>query len=129
MSDADVVRQMLEASKNDPVAALAFIDEGLRLYPRPAELGVKDVYKGLEGLEAYFGHWFSQWDEYTSEPIKFVDAGDSVLVVIHETGTNLRMAMELEEDFSHSFVVRDGKIVEWRMYDSYDQAREALGLR
>jgi ketosteroid isomerase-like protein len=36
--------------------------------------------------------------------------------------------MEVEEDFSHTFVLRDGKVVEWRMYDSHAEALEAVGL-
>ena len=37
--------------------------------------------------------------------------------------------IEVEQEFSHSYTVRDGKVVEWRHHDSYEQALEAVGLR
>ena len=41
----------------------------------------------------------------------------------------VRSAIEIEQEFSHSFRLRDGRIVEWRMYDGQDQALAAVGLR
>ena len=45
-----------------------------------------------------------------------------------ETGRMTRDGLEVEQDFSHSFRLRDGLIVEWRMHDSHRQALEAVGL-
>ena len=40
-----------------------------------------------------------------------------------------RTGVEVLEEFSHSFLIRDGKVVEWRMYDSHEYALEAVRLR
>ena len=49
-------------------------------------------------------------------------------VADHVTAYLRALGLEVEEDFSHSFRLRAGKIVEWQMYDSNAEAREAVGL-
>jgi len=77
----------------------------------------------------YAVNWYSQWDEYTAQPIEIIDVGEQVLVRARERGYVERTGVEVLEDFSHSFLIRDGKVVEWRMYDSHEDALEAVGLR
>jgi ketosteroid isomerase-like protein len=76
----------------------------------------------------YLTNWFGQWDEYQFEPIEFLDAGEHVLVRIRERGRMQQTGVEVEGVFSHSFVLRDGKTVQWHMYDSHNEALEAVGL-
>jgi ketosteroid isomerase-like protein len=128
--NSEVVRRALLASQNsDLQALLSLIAEESRVYPRPEEPGVKESYEGHHGLFEYLGNWFSQWDEYETEPASFEDApDDQVLVVIRERGHLKQSGITIDQDFSHSFQVKEGKIVEWRMYDSDEQAREHLGM-
>ena len=76
----------------------------------------------------YLVNWISQSNEYESEPLEIVDAGDHVLVVARERGRVAATGIEVVEVFWHSFVVRGGKVAEWHMYDSRAQALETLGL-
>ena len=77
----------------------------------------------------YLVNWFGQWDEYESELVEITDAGEHVLVVARERRKRLAQSeIEVVEDFTHSFVLRDGKVTEWHMYDSHAAALEALGL-
>jgi ketosteroid isomerase-like protein len=117
------------AADGDATAWLRAMDPGVRMYPRSEEPGVRSVYEGWEGVMEYMTNWYSQWEEYEVEPVKFLDAGDQVLVVLRERGRMERDGIELEQEFSHSFKLRDGRIVEWRHYDSHQQALEAVGLR
>jgi ketosteroid isomerase-like protein len=127
--DVEVVRSALAASADGDVGAFfRFADPAIRLYPRPAEPGVETVYEGLEGMMEYLTNWYSQWDEYDAELVAAEPAGERVLAVVRETGRAGRAGIEVVEEFSHSFLIRDGKAVEWRMYDSHAEAREALGL-
>ena len=76
----------------------------------------------------YLVNWFRQWDDYEVELVEIIDAGKHVLAVIRERGRMERTGVEVEEVFSHSFVLRAGKTMEWHMYNSHAEALETLGL-
>ena len=127
--NVEIVRGLFEAaSAGEPGDYLQAFGEDITVHPRPAEPDAADEYRGHEGLLEYLVNWFGQWDVYEAEPIEIVDAGEQVLVVARERGRVERTGIEVVEDFSHSFVVRDGKVREWHMYDSHPEALEAAGL-
>ena len=125
-----LVRRLILASEtSDLQTVLGLVDEKARMYPRSEEPGVKEVYEGHEGMFEYLGNWYSQWDEYKSEAASVEDApDDQVLVVMRERGHLKQTGITVDQEFSHSFRVKGGKVVEWRMYDSDEQAREHLGM-
>ena len=124
----EVERALREFAAGDPAPALDLLASDFSLFPRPSEPGVRREYHGIEGLMAYLENWFGQWDLYEIEPIRSYETDDSVLVVIRERGTLERVDLRLEEDFAHSFTFLGDQIVEWRMYDSLEQAASALGI-
>jgi ketosteroid isomerase-like protein len=127
--DVEAIRAMFrEVAAGDTMAFLRMMDPEVRVRPRPEEPGVRDVYVGWEGAVEYVANWFGQWEEYEAVPVEFTDAGDDVLIVFHERGRMERDGVQVEQDFSHSFRLVDGRIAEWRMYDTHAQALEALGL-
>jgi len=129
-NDVRILKDVFDAMARGEVTALVQrTDEEIRVYPRPEEPGVRDVYEGWEGLEEYMVNWFSGWDDYGVEAVRFIDTGDEVIAVARERGRIEGSGMELVEDFTHSFRLRDGRIVEWRMYDSHAQALERFGLQ
>jgi ketosteroid isomerase-like protein len=127
--NVEIVRRAWEASSDGDVGVwFQAADPDIRVYPRPEEPDAADEYRGLDGLMDYLVNWYGQWDVYESEPLEMIDAGEHVLVIARERGRVERTGMEVIEDFTHSFVVRDGKIAEWHMYDSHADALKALGL-
>ncbi len=125
----ELVRRSWEAfNRQDLDAWFADIDPDVCVYPRPDEPGVKQVYRGHDGLMAYLANWLSQWDRYEAEPLELIDAADRVLVVARERGRLEQQGIEVEQHFDHSFTISAGKIIEWRMYDSHAEALEDLGL-
>jgi ketosteroid isomerase-like protein len=128
--NAEVVRRTLLAfNRGDLQTALELVDPAIRVYPRSEEPGVKEVYSGHEEMFEYVGNWYGQWDDYEGEPVSFEDVpGDRVLVDMAERGHLKRTGITIDQHFFHSYTVKNGKLTEWRMYDSNEQAREALGL-
>ncbi len=128
--DLEVVKRlMLAIRRSDLQSVLGIVDPHVLVHPRSEEPGVKEVYEGHEGAFEYLGNWYSQWDDYEIEPREYREAsGGRVLVVMAERGHLKRTGITLDEDFWHSFTVRDGRVTEWHMYDSREQALEALGL-
>ena len=104
----------------------AATSDEIRLYPRAEEPGVKECYEGMDGVLAYLGNWYSGWDEYSAEPVRFIDEGDYVIVDFLEVGIAKGSEIRIEENFAHAFKVKDGKIVEWRMFGPVDDAVAAV---
>jgi len=131
MSEENVqtMRRLFDAySEGDVGAWFQATDPDIRVHPRPAEPDAADEYRGLDGLMDYLVNWLGQWDSYEAEPVEILDAGERVLVVARERGRVKSTGIEVVEDFWHSFALRDGKVVEWNMYDSRADAFDAVGL-
>jgi ketosteroid isomerase-like protein len=127
--NVEIIRSGFEAvAEGDMGAWFRLADPDIRVIPRPAEPDAATEYRGLDGLMEYAVNWYSQWDEYESEPVEIIDAGEQVVVRARERGRVERTGIEVLEDFSHSFRLREGKVVEWRMYDSHAEALAAVGL-
>ena len=128
-ADADIIRAAFAAAAEGDVGVwFRAADPDIRVIPRPAEPDAADEYRGLDELMDYLVNWYGQWEEYEVEPVEIVDANEHVLAVVRERGRLEGSGLEVEEDFSHSFRLRAGKVVEWRMYDSHAEARAAVGL-
>ncbi len=127
--DTDIIRAAFAmAAEGDLGIWFRTADPDIRVIPRPAEPDAADEYRGLDELMDYLVNWYGQWEEYEFETVEIVDAGDHVLAVVRERGRLAGSGLEVEEDFSHSFLLRDEKVTEWRMYDSHAEARTAVGL-
>jgi ketosteroid isomerase-like protein len=128
MSEADVAiirGAFVEAAEGDVGVFFRVSADDVCVYPRPAQLDAAQEYHGLEGLMEYLTSWFAEWEEYDFELEELRDAGDHVLAVVLETGRS-PAGLEVQDRFSHSFRLRDGKVVEWHMYDSYEDALAAV---
>ena len=127
--NVEIVRRGLDAlNQRDFEGWFAITSSEIKLYPLQDEPGVLPVYQGRDGLMEWMANWYSEWDDYEGEPLEVLDAGDQVVVVMHETGRVTRVGLEVGQDFSHSFRLRDGLVVEWRMHETHRQALEAVGL-
>jgi ketosteroid isomerase-like protein len=69
------------------------------------------------------------WEERRFEPKGFIDAGDNVVVLLHEYRRGRGSGVELETDTAMVFAVRDGRVVRIQGYMDRDAALEAAGLR
>jgi ketosteroid isomerase-like protein len=75
---------------------------------------------GEEDLEA--------WDERRLEPEEFIDAGDDVVVLLHEYRRGRRSGIELETDTAVVCAVSGGRLVRIQGYMDRHAALEATGL-
>jgi ketosteroid isomerase-like protein len=76
-----------------------------------------------EVIETYF----SGWIDYHGEITETVDAGDDVVVMIHERVRMRDSDAVLERDLAHVWTIRDRQWVYWRIYPDWDSALEAVG--
>jgi ketosteroid isomerase-like protein len=68
------------------------------------------------------------WDEHRFEPLRFIDAGERVVVIHREYQRGKGSGVEIEIDTATVFDVRDGRIVRIQPYMKPAAALEAVGL-
>jgi ketosteroid isomerase-like protein len=69
------------------------------------------------------------WEERRLEAEEFIDAGDNVVVLLHEYRRGRGSGVELETDTAVVCAVREGRVVRIQGYMDRHAALEAAGLR
>jgi ketosteroid isomerase-like protein len=82
---------------------------------------------GAGGLFDNLREYFSAWQSYRAEPGEFIDAGENVAIVLHETAG--ASGVLVERDLFLVWTFRHGTIVKWRIFETREDALEAAGLR
>jgi ketosteroid isomerase-like protein len=126
--NADIVRQVFDAfSRRDLPALMALSDPEIVFRPPTGRLAGRDEpYRGHEGLRAYLADVAAVWQELRSEPDEYVEIDDRVVC----TGRVYAWGVGRVIDAPAGWVwrVRDGLVVEGRVYETRRGAYEAAGL-
>ena len=86
--------------------------------------------RGREALTTdMFATYLSGWNDYSAELKEVFDAGEHVIVVLHETATMRDTGVPLERDLVQVWTVRGHKAVFLRVFQTMGDALEAAGLR
>jgi ketosteroid isomerase-like protein len=124
MSESNIhaIQTMFDAfKKRDIAGALESVDDDIELEPSSTFPG-QEVYRGHEGVLRFFAMFFEAWDEYHAEPIEFVDAGENVVVVVHQRARGKGSGVMIESDMFQVWTLRDGKAVRVRVRESREEA-------
>lgn len=93
--------------------------------------GVPDmsVYRGHQGVRAFFREWFEPFREYYAEAEEFLDAGESVVVRVRQGGRGHASGVDAEMSaYWQVYRMRGDKAVRVEIYRSRSEALEAAGL-
>jgi ketosteroid isomerase-like protein len=82
---------------------------------------------GVGSLLDALREFFSAWQSYGAEAGEFIDAGDNVVNVLHETAST--GGVIVKRDLFQVWTFRDRSIVRWRTFSTRSEALEAVGLR
>jgi ketosteroid isomerase-like protein len=86
--------------------------------------------EGKDALRAYIEDWRETFDDFTTEPIELIDAGeDRAIAVMRISGRARLSGVEVDLTFAVVYTLRDGKVARGREYWTRDKALEAAGLR
>ena len=88
------------------------------------------IYRGHEGVRAYWQRWLSAWKDLQFEIQDVRDAGDEVVLLVRnqrQWGRHSGIATEMPP-YGMVFTIRGGKVVRWRGYPDQESALEAAGL-
>jgi ketosteroid isomerase-like protein len=125
----ELVREVFEAfSKHDVDAALTRSDPGIEfVLVTPSLTGASGPYRGHEGVQRYFDDVENQWEELRVSPQRYRRAGDSVVAVgrIYARG---RDGHVVDSPGGWIWRIREGKVVEGKMFSSPQDALAAAGM-
>ena len=108
-------------------------ETALRLYASDIEVEVI----GLSGLEVYYGRdgvrdWFRDMlgplTDLATTVDEWIDAGDDVIAVLRATGRGRKSGVPVEQREFHVWTVRDEQLRRLRIYQTREEALEAVGL-
>jgi ketosteroid isomerase-like protein len=94
----------------------------------PGVPGTERVHVGLEGLRTAWLGWMEPWLTYRTEIQQTLDAGDRVLVLVHDYGRRDQDGEEVKVDGSGVWTVKAGKIARTEFFAFRLEAFEAAGL-
>jgi ketosteroid isomerase-like protein len=115
-------------ARGDTEAVLALCSEDILITQAPEVVatGVAPEQHGHAGVLEAFGIWPEQWDDFEIEIDRIVaDPGDHVVVATIQRGRGRQSGVEVEAEFFFTFLVRDGKTAEWRIFTHEAEALAA----
>ncbi len=94
-------------------------------FPSP---DLDDVYVGRDAVIKASRHYWGTWDEYRVEAEEILDAGPSVVVILHEYGRGKGSGAPFEKRHPQVWTFRGDRIIRWDSFSSRAEALEAAGL-
>ena len=120
------VETVRTAIASGPAGLLAVLDEQVE-WDYVGAFPEMVTYHGPGQVAAFFSEWASGFDDFGFEVDETVDAGDSVLVLLHQWGRGKDTGAPVESRTWQVFTLRAGKIVHCRGYATKAEALEAAG--
>jgi ketosteroid isomerase-like protein len=88
----------------------------------------RQQYEGIEGAREFMADWRETWKDWSIEVRAIHEAGDKVVVVLHQSGTSAVSGIEADMDLAQVWTMRDGLQVRMVMFDDPAAALESVGL-
>ena len=86
------------------------------------------VYHGKGGFFQATADWIEDFEDWTATAEEFLDAGDNVLVQVHQTARGEGSGVPVESHFWFVFAFRERKIARLSFHSTKDEALEAARL-
>jgi ketosteroid isomerase-like protein len=128
-SDAELITRMLrEWNRGDVDAVLQLFDAEVEVRPALSTFLASMVYRGHEGIRAWYAETNEPWAELHAEPERFIAAGERTVVILALHARVPGGRVDVGARIAHIITIRDGKIVRLDGYDEPDNALSAAGL-
>jgi ketosteroid isomerase-like protein len=88
----------------------------------------KAVFRGHEGFLQALAEWVEDFEEWSYSFEEYIDAGDRVVVRVHQSGRGQASGVRVEADFWFVHTMAGRKITRLDIYAKRAQALEAVGL-
>jgi ketosteroid isomerase-like protein len=129
--NVEVVREVFESFVGrDWEKTAQLVDPEVEFHGTVGGLEEGRVARGLpQAIQTFEDEDLEAWDERRLEAEEFIDAGDDVIVLLHEFRRGRGSGIELETDTAVVCAVSAGRVVRIQGYMDRHAALEAAGLR
>jgi ketosteroid isomerase-like protein len=126
--NVEIVQRLYDALNRDDIeGAIEWLDPAVR-YDLSERVFNPAVYEGHDGIRRFAANLAEVWDEFRTEPVEFIDAGETVVVSHRVRARGKGSGVEVELPSSNLYRLRDRRVFAIRMYREHADALEAAGL-
>jgi ketosteroid isomerase-like protein len=128
--NVEIVRAAFEAFiEGDQEKTAQLVDPALEFHGTIGGLQEGQIAHGQSEIDQTFeSEDLEAWEERRLEPEEFIDAGDDVVVLLHEYRRGKGSGVELETETAVVVTVSGGRVVRIQGYMDRDAALAAVGL-
>jgi ketosteroid isomerase-like protein len=127
--NVEILRRALPESAPANVAALfEILDENVEWDYVGAFPEGLTTYHGPAEVQEFLAQWAGAFDDFGFEAEEMIDAGDAVLIRLHQWGRGKDTGAQVDSRTWQLFTFRDAKIAHCRGYATKAEALEAAGL-
>jgi uncharacterized protein (TIGR02246 family) len=123
-----IVEQAYAAwNARDLEAFLATLDPNVVWEPSGVFPGIGDRYVGHSGVRRFWRAFYEPWESLEISQSEMRELGpDTILVHVHFRACG-RDGIEVLRDFGQWYELRDGLLVRWRSWSTWEEALAAVG--
>ena len=126
--NVEIVREANEAWKRgDLDAVVQALDPRIEWHTAADEPDA-GTRRGVEAIIALIADWAQSFEDFSVEPLEFIDAGDRVVMPMTARRRPHGSEQTVEVPETQVYTVRNGKIVEVREYRTKAEALKVVGL-
>ena len=130
------VEILLSASKaarsgttvEDRETFLTILDTDVEWVAGEGTPGGQGTFRGVDQARSYYAGWASAWADWDWEIQEVRQSGDVVVTRTWLTGRGRGSGLALDMRIGQVWTFRDGKVVRYESFPSWEEALEAAGL-
>jgi ketosteroid isomerase-like protein len=128
----EIVRRFVDQARTTRNPVLDIFDKDVEWELDPGRLAIPDfppASHGPDGVREFFRRWVGSFDDWDYEVEESIDAGDAIVLRIHQWGRGKGSGASVEARFWQVWTMRNGKAVRVTHHIEKAEALEAAGLR
>ena len=122
--NVEIVRKLYDALNRRDVSAV--LDS---MAPDIEVRTTVETYRGVDGVKTFIEEVDRTFENYTVTVGEAVDAGDLVVVEVHQRGRGRESGIDIDHEFTHVWMLHNGRATSLRAFTDRTDALEAVGLR
>jgi uncharacterized protein len=128
-ADRELITRMYSAwNSGDTVALVDSFAADVEVRPALGTFLASTVYRGHDGVAAWYEETYEPWAELHAEPQRFIDAGERFVVVAALRARVPGGQADVEGEIAQVVTVQGGRIVRLDGYEEPDAAFAAVGV-
>ncbi len=127
MTNLEIIKKSYDAGKNGDIPGLVADMAPDGKWTEMAGAPYAGTYTGgPEIIEKVFSRMGAEWAPFACEPVEFIDAGDTIVMLGYYFGTHGTTKKDFRVRVAHVWRLKDGKIVNFEQFTDTKLIAEAM---